>query len=97
MFMAITITRINHFEAKVGSESALYDFLQSIISIVKECSGCLGCQLLHSIENSTNLVIIEQWDSVESHKQAADAVPPEKLQAAFALIAKPPTGMYYAD
>lgn len=93
----MAITRINHFEAKVGSESALYDFLQSVVSIVKECSGCLGCQLLRSIENSTNLVIIEQWDNVESHKQAANAIPPENLQAAFALIAKPPAGVYYAD
>lgn len=93
----MAITRINNFEAKVGSEQALYDFLQSVISIVKVCSGCLGCQLLRSIENPASLVIIEQWDNVESHKQAASAIPPDKLQAAFALIAKPPVGAYYAD
>ena len=93
----MAITRINHFEAKVGSEQALYEFLQSVISIVKECSGCLGCQLLRSIENPANIVIVEQWDNVESHKQAASAIPPEKLKDAFALFAKPPAGVYYAD
>ena len=93
----MAITRINHFEAKTGSELALYEFLQSVVSVVKECSGCIGCQLLRSIENSGNLVIIEQWDSVESHKQAANAIPPEQLKAAFALFSKPPAGMYYAD
>jgi quinol monooxygenase YgiN len=93
----MAITRINHFEAKVGSEQTLYEFLQSVISVVKESSGCLGCQLLRSIENPESIVIIEQWDSVESHKQAASAIPPEQLKAAFALIAKPPAGGYYAD
>jgi len=93
----MAITRINNFEAKVGSEQALYEFLQSVISVVKECSGCFGCQLLRSIENPANLVIIEQWDNVESHKQAAGAIPSEKLKDAFALFAKPPAGVYYAD
>ena len=93
----MAITRINQFEAKVGSESALYDFLQSVVSIVKECSGCLGCQLLRSIENPANLVIVEQWDNVELHKHAASAIPPEKLKDAFALFAKPPAGTYYTD
>ena len=93
----MAITRINHFEAKAGSEQALYEFLQSVILVVKDCSGCLGCQLLRSIENTANLVIIEQWDNVESHKQAASAIPPEKLKDAFSLFAKPPAGVYYAD
>jgi quinol monooxygenase YgiN len=93
----MAITRINHFEAKAGSEQVLYEFLQSVISIVKECSGCLGCQLLSSIENTANFVIVEQWDTVESHKQAASVIPPEKLQDAFALFAKPPSGTYYTS
>lgn len=93
----MVITRINQFEAKVGSEQSLYEFLQSVISTVKECSGCLDCQLLRSIENPENLVIIERWDNIESHKQAASAIPPEKLKDAFALFAKPPAGGYYAD
>jgi len=93
----MAISRINHFEAKAGSEQALYEFLQSVASIVRECSGCLGCQLLRSIENHANLVIIEHWDNVESHKQAASAIPPEKLKDAFALFAKPPSGIYYTS
>jgi len=93
----MAITRINHFEAKAGSEQALYEFLQSVIFVVKECSGCLDCQLLRSIENPANLVIIEQWNDVESHQKSASAVPPEKLKEVFALFAKPALGMYYAE
>lgn len=92
----MTITRINHFEAKAGSEQALYEFLQSVISIVKVCSGCLDCQLLRSIDNPANLVIIEQWDSIDSHQKAASEIPPAKLKDAFALFANPPSGMYYS-
>ena len=92
----MAITRINHFEAKAGSEQALYEFLQSVISIVKGCAGCIDCQLLRSIENPVNLVIIEQWDDVESHQKAGSAVPPEKLKEVFALFAKPASGAYYA-
>jgi quinol monooxygenase YgiN len=93
----MAITRINHFEAKIGSEQALYEFLVSVISIVKSCAGCIDCHLLRSIENPANLVIIEQWDDVESHQKAASAVPPEKLKEVFALFAKPASGMYYSE
>lgn len=92
----MAITRINHFEAKAGSEQALYEFLQSVISIVKNCAGCIDCKLLRSIENPASLVIIELWDDVESHQKAASAVPPEQLKEVFALFAKPAAGMYYS-
>ena len=91
----MSITRINYFEAKVGAEQQLYEFLQSVIAVIKECSGCLGCQLLRNTESAGSIVIIEQWDSVESHQKAANEIPKEKLKEAFALFAKPPSGTYY--
>jgi hypothetical protein len=50
-----------------------------------------------SIENHASLVIVEHWDNVESHKQAASAIQPEKLKDAFTLFAKPPAGVYYSE
>lgn len=91
------ITRINHFEAKPGAEQALCEFLQSVIAIIENCSGCLGCQLLLSLDNSANIAIVEQWVDVESHQRAAGAIPPEQLQAAFEFFAKPPSGSYYTS
>ncbi|PUA26405.1 MAG: hypothetical protein B0W54_21800 [Cellvibrio sp. 79] len=93
----MAITRINNFEAKVGSEQKLYEFLQSVISVVKNCPGCIGCQLLRSTENSANLVIVEQWDSIEAHRNAASAIPPEQLKAAYDFFATPPSGSYYTE
>lgn len=91
----MSITRINHFEAKAGAEQALYEFLQQVIAVIKDCDGCIDCTLLRSIDSPSSLVIVEQWDSIESHQKAASAIPPDKLQEVFALIAKPASGTYY--
>jgi quinol monooxygenase YgiN len=91
----MTITRINQFEAKPAQEKALHEFLQSVISVITACPGCISCRLLRSTENPACLAIIEEWDSIESHKEAARAIPPEKLAQAAALFAKSPSGMYY--
>jgi len=91
----MSITRINHFEAKPGSEDALHAFLQSVISVVETCPGCIAVQLLRGAESAAQLAIIEQWDSIEAHQRAAQAIPPEKMQEAMALFAKPASGMYY--
>lgn len=93
----MAITRINNFEAKVGAEQKLYEFLQSVISVIKNCSGCIGCQLLRSTENPASLVIIEQCESIESHQNAASAIPPEKLKEAYGLFSVPPSGRYYSE
>jgi len=89
------ITRINQFEAKGGAEEKLYAFLQSIISVITACPGCISCRLLRSTENPAFLAIIEEWDNIESHRKAASAIPPEKLAEAAVLFAKPPSGTYY--
>ncbi|HTF95682.1 MAG TPA: antibiotic biosynthesis monooxygenase family protein [Cellvibrio sp.] len=93
----MAITRINHFEAKAGSEQALFTFLQEVISVVKACDGCIDCVLLQGVDSTASLVIIEQWDSIDSHQKAASAIPKEKLQAAFSLFAKPASGSYFQE
>ena len=91
----MTITRINQFEAKVAAEEKLYAFLQSVISVITTCNGCISCRLLRSTENPACLAIIEEWDSIESHQRAASAIPPAMYAEAAALFAKPASGMYY--
>jgi quinol monooxygenase YgiN len=91
----MAITRINQFEAKPSLEEKLYSFLQSVISVIEACPGCMSCTLLRSTENPACFAIIEEWDSVEAHQRAARAIPPETLGQAAALFAKPPSGMYY--
>jgi quinol monooxygenase YgiN len=91
----VTITRTNHFEAKAAAEQKLYAFLQSVIAVITTCKGCISCRLLRSTENPACFAIIEEWDSIESHQQAASAIPPVMYAEAAVLFAKPASGMYY--
>ncbi|HKQ30656.1 MAG TPA: antibiotic biosynthesis monooxygenase family protein [Burkholderiales bacterium] len=89
------ITRINQFEAKKDLEEKLFEFLQSVISIIEKSPGCTSCRLLRSTDNPAHLAIIEEWESIQDHQNAAKAIPPEKMAQAMALFAKPPSGTYY--
>ena len=91
----MAITRINHFQAKAGHEEQLFVFLKNVITIVRSCPGSISCQLVRSIEDSAQLVIIEEWENVEAHQKASAAIPPEQLQQAMTMFAKPPVGQYY--
>lgn len=91
----MAITRINTFEAKNGSEAKLFEFLRSLISTIQSSPGCISCRLLRSTENAAHLAIIEEWDSIEHHQEAAKVIPPEKLREAIAMFARPPSGTYY--
>ncbi len=89
------ITRINHFTAKPGVEKNLHAFLSSVIATIANCHGCISCKLLQGAEDPSQLAIIEEWESIESHKAAASAIPPEKLSEAMSMFAEPPVGIYY--
>ena len=91
----MTITRINQFEARKGFEDELFEFLRSVISIIQSSPGCKSWRLLRSLDGPTHLAIIEEWESIEAHKNAAKAIPPEKMKEAMTLFAGPPTGTYY--
>ena len=91
----MAIARINQFEAKAGAKEKVYVLLESMISTVRACPGCLSRLMLRGIGNPACLAIIEQWDSVESHRRAAQAIPLDKFSEAMTLFAKPASGMYY--
>jgi uncharacterized protein (DUF427 family)/heme-degrading monooxygenase HmoA len=91
------ITRINQFEAKKDFEAKLFDFLSSVISVVEKSPGCMSCRLLRSTDNPAQFAIIEEWESIDAHQSAAKAIPPERLNEAMAMFARPPSGTYYKD
>jgi quinol monooxygenase YgiN len=91
----MSITRINHFEAKAGCETDLFNFMQSVIDTIRSAQGCLNCKLLKGAENTAHLAVIEEWVSIEHHQAAASLIPKEQLQQAITLFAKPPFGIYF--
>ncbi len=93
----MAITRINHFEAKAGSEEKLYAFLKDVIATIRACPGSLSCRLLRGHDSPASLAIIEEWESIEAHQAAAKAIPREMMAEAMTLFGKPPSGTYYRD
>lgn len=91
----MSITRINHFEAKVGSEAELLEFMHHVVTTVSKADGCIKCHLLKGAENASQLVVIEEWVSIERHQAAASVIPKEEIEQAMVFFAKPPVGIYY--
>lgn len=93
----MSITRINHFEAKPGSEAELFAFMQHVVTTACSAEGCIGCRLLQGAENTTQFAVIEEWISIAHHKAAASIIPKEQIEQAMAFFAKPPFGVYYTS
>lgn len=93
----MSITRINHFEAKEGCEAELAAFMQNVVTRVSNAEGCIRCRLLQGAENPAQLAVIEEWQSIAHHKAAASIIPKEQIERAMVLFAKPPYGIYYTS
>ncbi len=91
----MSITRINEFRAHHGSGDVLRDHIKSFVSMIESSAGCLSCQLLQSRKDSTHIVLIEVWDSIDAHQASLKNVPPEVFHETKKLLAAPPTGEYY--
>ena len=93
----MSVTRINDFRAKEGKADALGTFLGQVIPSIASSKGCLSCKLLQSQGSPSRFVVLEVWDSVESHKAAVKDIPPEMLVTVMELLDGRPSGEYFHD
>ncbi len=91
----VTVTRIGEFQAKEWLIEDLKKFLLSIVPMIKSSKGCELVQLYQSQEKPSKFVMIEVWDSAESHQASVKNIPPEKLGEVKALLAASPGGSYF--
>lgn len=91
----MTITRIGEVQAKPGLTEALRDFLISIMPLIKSSEGCESVTLYQNPGDPTRFIMIEVWDSIESHQASVKKIPPEKLSEIRPLLASAPSGSYY--
>lgn len=89
------VTRINEFRAKEGKAEALRTVLTPVIPMIASFPGCLSRQLLQSYENPTRFVVLEVWNSIESHQTAVRHIPAEAFTEVMGLLDGAPTGEYY--
>ena len=91
----MSITRINEFQAAEGKAEDLFEFLKSLLPYISSSKGCESCEVLRSKDAQDSFVVIEKWDSIESHEKSIESFPKEEMQAAMTLFGAPPKGSYY--
>ena len=91
----MSITRINEFHASSGRAQALFEFLISIKNFISTSAGCEYCEVLQKNDDESTFVVIERWDSKDSHKKSLESYPQEKMADAMPLLGAPPKGGFY--
>ncbi|HUE98745.1 MAG TPA: antibiotic biosynthesis monooxygenase family protein [Anaerolineales bacterium] len=91
----MSISRIGEVQAKERSIEELRDFLISIMPAIRSSEGCESVQLYQSQDDPSKFLMIEVWDSIESHQASVQNIPPEKLGEIRPLLASSPSGSYF--
>ena len=91
----MSIYRIGETQANEGMTEELRNFLISIIPGIKSSEGCQSVHLYQSEADASKFMMIEVWDSVESHRASVKNIPAEKLGEIRPLLASSPSGSYF--
>jgi quinol monooxygenase YgiN len=83
-------------QAKSELIEELREFLISILPIIKSSKGCEAVQLFQSQDDPSRFLMLEVWDSVESHQASVKNIPTEKLGEIRPLLATSPSGSYFS-
>jgi quinol monooxygenase YgiN len=93
----MSIVRVNEFTAAEDKSIELFEFLKNLLPYISGSDGCLSCELLKHNEQSNQFMIIERWNTIESHQLAITNYPQDDMQAAMSLFGAPPKGSYYTQ
>jgi heme oxygenase (mycobilin-producing) len=92
----MTITRLNQFHAADGKALQLVNLLKTVITDLEVCEGLISAQLLQSAESPRDIVIVEVWESIKSHQDAAKTIAPERIRDVLVLLDAPAKGSYFS-
>jgi quinol monooxygenase YgiN len=73
----------------------LREFLRSIMPLIKSSKGCESVLLYQSQDEPAKFLMVEVWDSLESHQASVKNIPPQKLGEIRPLLAASPSGSYF--
>ena len=90
----MSIHRINHFTAKKGAGEQLAKAFARVIPKIRAADGCISCSLFTSMEHPEKVIILEEWQSKDAHKQAASIIGTKDLAVIMPLLADKPGGEY---
>jgi quinol monooxygenase YgiN len=97
MEAAVSVVRINEFQATESRRDELRAVLQSILSTVRTSAGCLSCQLLESDSDPQKFIVIESWCSRDAHQAATSRISGDELRRAMTLVADLPRAGFYTE
>lgn len=91
----MSIYRIGETQAKPEAVEELSEFLLSIMPGIRSSPGCESVQLYQSPDDRTTFMMIEIWDSKESHQTSVKEIPAEMIAKIRPLLASAPKGAYF--
>jgi quinol monooxygenase YgiN len=91
----MSISRIGEVQAKPELVNELREFLLSILPGIQASAGCESVHLYQNEDDPSRFLMIEVWDSVESHRASVKNIPSEQLGEIRLLLATSPSGSYF--
>ena len=91
----MSISRIGEMQARPELVEDLREFLLSIRPLIKSAAGCESVQLYQSQDDPSKFMMIEVWDSIESHQASVRNISTEKLGEIRQYLASSPSGSYF--
>ncbi len=92
----MSVIRINQFNAKDGQGDKVREILRSFDSIFKSNAGYESHQVLQSVDDPNQIVVIEVWESIAAHQAAAQRIPVHAFEQVMRLLNGRPSGEYYS-
>ena len=89
------VTRITEFRAAERKAGELHDFLKDLVPYISSSAGCRSVEVLKKGTDTSCFLVLEKWDSAESHVASVSNFPKENMAAIAPLLASPPKGDYY--
>jgi quinol monooxygenase YgiN len=91
----MSVYRIGEMISKPEVVNEMREFLMSIMAVIKASPGCESVQMYQSQADPGKFMMIEVWNSVESHQASVNTISPEDLAQIRPLLNSAPTGAYF--
>lgn len=92
----MSVIRINRFYTKEGQGDKVKELLLSFGPIFRANEGYDSHQVLQSVDDPNQIVVIEVWESIAAHRMAAQNIPVHAFEQVMQLLDGSPTGEYYS-
>jgi quinol monooxygenase YgiN len=93
----MSVTRIGEFQALEGKAERLRALLAAALPAIRSSKGCRSCQLLQSQSDPARILVIEVWDSIETHDTSVKSIPAEAVEKTRSLLATAPRAGYFTE